>query len=59
MQLETYIKSGIAEAIASLYGESVDAETIKLESTNPDFKGDFTFVCFPFVRFSKKKPSFS
>jgi arginyl-tRNA synthetase len=56
MQLETYIKSGIAEAIASLYGESVDAETIKLESTNPDFKGDFTFVCFPFVRFSKKKP---
>lgn len=56
MQLETYIKSGIAEAIASLYGETVDAETIKLESTNPDFKGDFTFVCFPYVRLSKKKP---
>lgn len=56
MQLETYIKSGIAEAIASLYGETVDAETLKLESTNPDFKGDFTFVCFPFVRLSKKKP---
>ncbi|MFM6982976.1 MAG: arginine--tRNA ligase, partial [Chitinophagaceae bacterium] len=30
--------------------------TLKLESTNPDFKGDFTFVCFPFVRLSKKKP---
>lgn len=56
MQLETYIKSGIADAIASLYGETVDAETIKLESTNPDFKGDFTFVCFPYVRLSKKKP---
>ncbi len=56
MQLETYIKSGIAEAIASLYGETVDAETLKLESTNPDFKGDFTFVCFPYVRLSKKKP---
>lgn len=56
MQLEEYIKSGIAEAIENLYGEKIEQSSVKLESTNPDFKGDFTFVCFPFVRFSKKSP---
>ncbi len=56
MQLETYIKEGIVKAINSLYGEKMGVDAIKLEVTNADFKGDFTYVCFPVVRFSKKKP---
>ncbi|MCC7298323.1 MAG: arginine--tRNA ligase, partial [Bacteroidia bacterium] len=30
--------------------------TVKLEITNSDFEGDYTFVVFPLLRFSKKKP---
>ncbi|MCC6818491.1 MAG: arginine--tRNA ligase [Bacteroidia bacterium] len=56
MQLETYLKQGISDAILDLYDVSLAVEDIKLEVTNADFKGDFTFVCFPIVRFSKKKP---
>lgn len=56
MQLETYLKQGISDAIFELYGVKVAEDEIKLESTNPDFKGDYTFVCFPIVRHSKKKP---
>jgi len=56
MQLDTYLKQGIADAIEELYGVKMAEEAIKLEVTNPDFKGDYTFVCFPVVRLSKKKP---
>ena len=50
------LKSGIRNALNHLYGALVDLETIKLEPTNLDFKGDFTFVTFPFLKVSKKNP---
>jgi arginyl-tRNA synthetase len=56
MLLEENIKINIAKAFKELYGQNVDAESLKLESTNPDFKGDLTFVCFPFLRLSGKNP---
>lgn len=56
MQLESDIKQGIAGAIEELYGVKMAESEIKLEVTNPDFKGDYTFVCFPVVRHSRKKP---
>lgn len=54
MDLEAAIKSGIAEAIKALY--STEIAEVKLESTNKDFEGDYTFVVFPLLRLSKKKP---
>lgn len=54
MDLEAAIKSGIAEAIQALY--STEIAEVKLESTNKDFEGDYTFVVFPLLRLSKKKP---
>jgi arginyl-tRNA synthetase len=54
MQLEEQLKAGIAQAITELYGESLPE--IKLEITNKDFEGDYTFVVFPLLRVSKKKP---
>lgn len=54
MQLEEQLKSGIAQAISELYGEQMPE--IKLEITNKDFEGDYTFVVFPLLRASKKKP---
>jgi len=50
------LKSGIRNALNHLYGAVVDLEAIKLEPTNADFKGDFTFVTFPFLKVSKKNP---
>ncbi len=56
MQIEEFIKTTISEAFTELYGVSQDAGMIKLESTNPDFPGDLTFVTFPYLKSSKKSP---
>ncbi len=56
MQMESLIKSGLQKVILSCYGTEVGMDTIKLETTNPDFRGDFTFVVFPFLKISKKNP---
>lgn len=54
--LETQLKKRIAEALHTLYGVETDEEQLKLEQTNKDFEGDYTFVVFPFLRLSKKSP---
>ncbi len=54
--MDMLLKSGICNALNHLYGAVVDLEAIKLEPTNADFKGDFTFVTFPFLKVSKKNP---
>ena len=56
MQMESLIKSGLQKALRSCYGTEVGMDAIKLEATNPDFRGDFTFVVFPFLKISKKNP---
>ncbi len=56
MQMESLIKSGLQKAFQSCYGAELAIEAIKLEATNPDFRGDFTFVVFPFLKISKKNP---
>jgi arginyl-tRNA synthetase len=56
MDMDMLLKSGICNALNHLYGAVVDLEAIKLEPTNADFKGDFTFVTFPFLKVSKKNP---
>ena len=56
MQIEEFIRSTISEGFAELFNASTDAANIRLEATNPDFKGDFTFVTFPYLRISKKSP---
>ncbi len=56
MQMESLIKSGIQKAFLWCFETEVELDTIKLEATNTDFKGDFTFVVFPFLKVSKKNP---
>ncbi|PCJ66480.1 MAG: arginine--tRNA ligase [Bacteroidetes bacterium] len=41
-------------ALASLY--EINEAEISFEKTNANFKGDYTFVVFPYLRFSRKKP---
>lgn len=52
--MEDQLKKSIQEAILNLYQSNL--EEVKLEKTNPDYPGDFTFVVFPLLRISKKSP---
>jgi arginyl-tRNA synthetase len=56
MSIEHVLQQNISKAIEALYGAAVDAASIKLETTNADFEGDYTFVVFPYLRTSKKNP---
>lgn len=56
MTIESTIKNLILQSFSSLYNEAVKPEDIKLELTNKDHIGDYTFVVFPFLRISKQKP---
>jgi arginyl-tRNA synthetase len=56
MQIEEFIRTTISDAFTRLYGASLEAGAIKLEPTNSDFKGDMTFVTFPYLKLSKKSP---
>ena len=56
MEIEIAIKQGIENAFNSKYNEIVDLTLIKLEPTNSDFRGDYTFVVFPFLKLSKQNP---
>jgi len=56
MEMDVLLKSGICNALNHLYGAAVEIDSIKLEPTNADFRGDFTFVTFPYLKVSKKNP---
>ncbi|MBM3938015.1 MAG: arginine--tRNA ligase [Sphingomonadales bacterium] len=54
MNLEQALIQHISEAITTLYGSN--PQPVKLERTNPDFDGDYTFVVFPLLRISRSTP---
>lgn len=54
--METALKGKIKEAIKFLYNSEVTSDLIQIQETRKDFKGDFTLVVFPLLRFSKNTP---
>ena len=54
--MELQIKEGISQALQSLYQHELTVEDIALQPTRKDFEGTYTFVTFPFARFSRKNP---
>ncbi len=50
------LKQSIQEAFKDLFDHSLSLDEVKIENTNPSFEGSFTFVVFPFLRVTKKKP---
>ncbi len=56
MNLISNIQTGIHQALQSAFGIDIDASSIKLERTLQDFKGDFTWVVFPYVKQARKSP---
>ncbi len=56
MKIENKIKETVAEAIKKLYGHETDSNSIQINLTRKDQKGDFTVVVFPLLKISKKNP---
>ncbi len=54
--MEIVLKDKIKEAVKVLYNSEVADGLIQLQETRKDFKGDFTLVVFPLLRFSKNTP---
>ncbi len=54
--MEGILKEKIKEAIKSLYNSEVTDSLIQIQETKKDFEGDFTFVVFPILRYSKNTP---
>jgi arginyl-tRNA synthetase len=46
----------IKKALYELYEITLSDEQIRIEKTNIDFKGDYTFVVFPLLKYTKKSP---
>src|SRR5262245_47151427 len=56
MKFEPLLKSGIADALSSLYGIKAAPESIVLQETRKEFAGDFTLVVFPYAKQAGKPP---
>lgn len=54
--MEIILKDKIREAIQVLFNHNVTEDLIQIQETRKDFKGDFTLVVFPLLRFSKNTP---
>jgi len=54
--MENALKGKIREAVKTLYNSDLNDDLIQLQETRKDFKGDFTLVVFPLLRFSKNTP---
>jgi arginyl-tRNA synthetase len=54
--MEIILRERIKEAIKDLYKSDVADDLIQIQETRKDFKGDFTLVVFPLLRFSKITP---
>ena len=56
MKIESQIAAAVAAALKELYGVEIGAGEVALEKTKKEFEGHYTFVVFPYLRASKKKP---
>jgi len=54
--MEIILKEKVKEAVQNIYNSKVEDDLIQIQETRKDFKGDFTVVVFPLLRFSKNTP---
>ncbi len=54
--MDNILKEKILIAVRSLYKSEIPENLIQVQETRKDFKGDFTLVVFPLLRYSKNTP---
>ena len=56
MSVVQSIRSAAAAAIQALYEQTIPAKDIAINTTKPEFEGEYTVLVFPFTKFSRLKP---
>ena len=56
MNIELEISQSIIKAFKELFDVDINRDELQLQPTRKEFEGTYTFVCFPFLRHSKKSP---
>lgn len=56
MQVIQAIKTAAAQGVNALYQQSLTAADIAINTTKPEFEGEYTVVTFAFTKFSRQKP---
>jgi len=54
--MEGILKEKIKEAVRNLYNNDPGDELIEIKETKKNFRGDFTLIIFPLLRYSKNTP---
>ncbi len=56
LKFQQQIIDSTQQYLAINYGTKIEQQQILVQKTKPEFEGDFTLVCFPFVSLLKKTP---
>ena len=56
IDLEQKIKIAIGNAFIDLFDYALQSSNIILQPTRKEFEGNYTFVVFPYIKQTKKKP---
>jgi len=56
MDIEATLTDAIAKGFESCFNHTLELSEVNIQPTKKDFEGDFTFVTFPYGRYSKRKP---
>ena len=56
MNIDSILRTSISEAFKELFNHEIQAADIKLQPTNKEFEGSHTFIVFPFLKITKKRP---
>ena len=56
MNIDSILKTSIAKAFKELFDHNIQPAEIKLQPTNREFEGSHTFIVFPFLKITKKRP---
>ncbi len=56
MSVVASIKQAAAAAVQALYQQPFTAADVSVNTTKPEFEGEYTIVVFPFTKFSRQKP---
>src|SRR5690348_3254006 len=56
MSIVSEIKPLVAKALKELYDQDITPSDLTINSTKPEFEGDYTLVMFSFVKQLKKAP---
>jgi len=56
MNIESQLTSEFIKSLKFCYGEDVNVRAVQIQKTKVEFKGEYTFIVFPFLKSSKKSP---